>query len=50
MSHASRHQWALDTLSVFAASLADQMRLGSPSQADAQQPEIVEAFAEVAGN
>lgn len=40
----------MDTLSVFAASLADQMHVGTPSQTDAEQQEVTEAFAEIAGS
>ncbi len=49
MSDAARHQQAMDTLSVFAASLADQMHVGTPPQTDAEQQEVTEAFAEIAG-
>jgi len=50
MRDAARHQQAMDTLSVFAASLADQMQIGTPPQTDAKQQEITEAFAEIAGS
>ncbi|KAA6428871.1 MAG: hypothetical protein FRX49_00981 [Trebouxia sp. A1-2] len=43
-----QHQ-AMNTLSVFAASLADQMHVGTPPQTDAEQQEITEAFAEISG-
>ncbi len=49
MRDAARHCQAMDTLSVFAASLADQMHIGTPPQADAEQQEVTEAFAEIAG-
>lgn len=43
-----QHQ-AMNTLSVFAASLADQMHVGTPPQTDAEQQEVTEAFAEISG-
>lgn len=46
---AARHQQAMDTLSVFAASLADQMHIDTPPQTDARQQEVTEAFAEISG-
>ncbi len=49
MSDAARHHQAMDTLSVFAASLAEQMHIGTPPQTDAEQQEVTEAFAEIAG-
>ncbi|KAL0044190.1 hypothetical protein WJX82_003559 [Trebouxia sp. C0006] len=49
MRDTARHHQAMDTLSVFAASLADQMQIGTPPQTDAEQPEVTEAFAEIAG-
>jgi hypothetical protein len=48
-SMSKRHQQAMDTLSVFASSLADQMHIGTPPRTDAEQQEVTEAFAEIAG-
>ena len=50
MRDTARHYQAMDTLSVFAASLADQMQISTPPQTDAEQPEVTEAFAEIAGS
>ena len=49
MDDGVRHQQALNTVSVFAASMSEQMLVSSQHPADTQQPVVIEAFAEVAG-